>query len=64
MEEIDWRKVRINLAGLAMQGMIEREQSFLSKLVSDTMYKKLAHHCVAIADEVVNELKNTDTNKK
>ena len=57
MEEINWNQVRINLAGLAMQGMIEREQSWLSKTVSDIMYKRLAHHCVAIADEIIRELK-------
>ena len=35
-EEI--KKTGIQLAGLALQGMIEREESWTSKLISDFMY--------------------------
>ena len=57
MTEKEWEMARINLSGLAMQGMLERDSSTLSKVVSDTFYKHLAHHCVAIADEIIKELK-------
>ena len=35
-EEIE--RNRLQLAGLAMQGMIEREESWTSKLISDMLY--------------------------
>ena len=59
---IDWEKERINLAGLAMQGMLERDTQWASKIVSDIFYKKLAKHCVQIADALVDELKNNSNN--
>ena len=58
MEDINWTQARLNLAGLAMQGMLEREQGWVSKLVSDTMYKELAKHCVNLADAIIEEVKN------
>ena len=56
-EEIE--KIRIQFAGLALQGMIERESSWSSKIVSDIMYEKMAKHCVKIADAVLKELLNS-----
>ena len=58
MDDINWEKERINLCGLALQGILEREQSWLSKTISDVMYKRLAHHCVSIADAIIEELQN------
>ena len=58
MEDIiNWERERINLAGIALQGILEREQSFLSKVLSDVEYKRLAHHCVRIADAIIEEIK-------
>ena len=58
MDDINWERARLDLSGLALQGMLEREQSWLSKTASDIMYKRLAHHCVALADAIIEELKN------
>lgn len=60
MTREDIEKTRIQLAGLAMQGMIERESSWSSKIISDLMYEKLAKHCVKMADAVLKELLNTE----
>ena len=57
-EEIE--KTRIQLAGLALQGMLERESSWSSKIISDLMYEKLAKHCVKMADAVLKELLSTE----
>jgi len=56
----DIEKTRIQLAGLALQGMIERESSWSSKIISDLMYEKLAKHCVKMADAVLKELLSTE----
>lgn len=60
MTKEDIEKTRIQLAGLALQGMIERESSWSSKIISDLMYEKLAKHCVKMADAVLKELLNTE----
>lgn len=57
-------KARLQLAGLALQGMIERESSWSSKIVSDLMYEKLAKHCVKLSDAVLRELLNTEFKEK
>jgi hypothetical protein len=56
----DIEKTRIQLAGLALQGMLERESSWSSKIISDLMYEKLAKHCVKMADAILKELLNTE----
>jgi len=56
MDEINWTQTRINLAGLALQGMLEREQGWLSKLASDALYKEMAKHCVKLADAIIEEV--------
>ena len=60
MTKEDIEKTRIQLSGLALQGMIERESSWSSKIISDLMYEKLAKHCVKMADAVLKELLNTE----
>ena len=60
MKVTDLQTTRIQLAGLALQGMIERENSWSSKIISDLMYEKLAKHCVKMADAVLKELLNTE----
>ena len=60
MKLTDLQTTRIQLAGLALQGMIERENSWSSKIISDLMYEKLAKHCVKMADAVLKELLNTE----
>lgn len=49
-------KARIQLAGMALQGMLERESSWPSKLVSDVFCKTLARHCVKLADAIIDEI--------
>ena len=60
MKLTDLQTTRIQLAGLALQGMIERENSWSSKIISDLMYEKLAKHCVKMADAVMKELLSTE----
>ena len=60
MTKEDIEKTRIQLAGLALQGMLERESSWSSKIISDLMYEKLAKHCIKMADAVLKELLNTE----
>jgi hypothetical protein len=54
--KINWTQARLNLAGLAMQGILEREQGWLSKLASDALYKDMAKHCVKLADAIIEEV--------
>ena len=60
MKLTDLQTTRIQLAGLALQGMLERESSWSSKIISDLMYEKLAKHCVKMADAVLKELLSTE----
>ncbi len=50
---------RINLAGLALQGILERDTGWTSKLVDDVFYKKVAHHCVSLADAILEEIEQS-----
>ena len=60
MTKEDIEKTRIQLAGLALQGMLERESSWSSKIISDLMYEKLAKHCIKMADAVLKKLLSTE----
>lgn len=44
------------LTGQALQGLLERESNWSSKLISDVFYKKLAKHAVNLAIECYNEI--------
>ena len=54
---VDWEKVRIELTGQIAQGIVERDTSWTSKIADDLMYKKVAKHCVTLADALIEELK-------
>lgn len=54
---VDWEKVRIELTGQIAQGIVERDTSWTSKIADDLLYKKVAKHCVALADALIEELK-------
>ena len=56
MSEEERFKIRLQLSGLAMQAMVERETSWSSKIASDMFYHKIAKHSVALADAVLDEL--------
>ena len=56
-KEIDWQQTTINLTGLALQGLLERETSVTSKLVSDVLTNRLAKHAVTLASACVKYLK-------
>ena len=54
---VDWEKVRIDYAGQIAQGIVERDTSWTSKIADDLLYKKVAKHCVALDDALIEELK-------
>jgi hypothetical protein len=56
-KKIDWDSVMINITGLALQGLLERETSVVSKLASDVFADKMAKHAVKLAAECVKHLK-------
>lgn len=48
---------RLMLCGQILQGLLERDTSWTSKLLDDVFYERLAKHTVKIADSVLAELK-------
>ena len=56
-KKIDWNSVMINITGPALQGLLERETSVVSKLASDVFADKMAKHAVKLASECVKHLK-------
>lgn len=55
--KIDWNQVTVNITGLALQGLLERETSVVSKLASDVFADRMAKHAVKLAVECVKHLK-------
>ena len=65
MSDINWKQTAINLTGLALQGMLERENTGVSKIISDVLYKQLAEHAVSIAIACTDRLKEEfESNKE
>ena len=55
MDELDHQ--RLALAGQVLQGLLERDTGWTSKLLDDVFYERLAKHTVKIVDAVLKELK-------
>jgi hypothetical protein len=51
---------RLQLAGQVLQGLLERDTGWTSKILDDVFYKKLAEHTVKIVDAVLEELKKNN----
>ena len=49
-------ELRIQLAGQVLQGLLERDTGWSSKLLDDVFYERLAKHTVKIVDAVMKEL--------
>jgi hypothetical protein len=45
------------LAGQVLQGLLERDTGWASKIIDDVFYERLAKHTVKIVDAVLEELK-------
>ena len=48
---------RLLLAGQVLQGLLERDTGWVSKIMDDVFYERLAKHTVKIVDAVLKELK-------
>ena len=50
-------ELRIQLARQVLQGLLERDTGWSSKILDDVFYERLAKHTVKIVDAVIEELK-------
>ena len=48
---------RLQLAGQVLQGLLERDTGWTSKILDDVFYERLAKHTVKIVDAVLKELR-------
>ena len=55
MDELEQQ--RLELAGQVLQGLLERDTGWTSKILDDVFYERLAKHTVKIVDAVLKELK-------
>ncbi len=51
---------RFILAGQIIQGLIERDSGFTSKVLDEVFYERLAKHTVKIVDAVLKELEKDE----
>jgi len=51
---------RLQLAGQVLQGLLERDTGWTSKILDDVFYERLAKHTVRIVDAVLKELKKNE----
>ena len=51
---------RLQLAGQVLQGLLERDTGWTSKILDDVFYKRLAEHTVKIVDAVLTELRKNN----
>ena len=57
MTELDWYKIRIQMAENFMANILNADESFKLKIVDDLFYKKVAEFSVKCADALIEELK-------
>lgn len=57
MNEIDWTKIRIQMAENFMANILNADESFRMKLFDDLLYKEVAQFSVKCADALIEELK-------
>lgn len=55
---------RLQLAGQVLQGLLERDTGWTSKILDDVFYERLAKHTVKIVDAVLNELNKKEETRK
>ena len=51
---------RLVLAGQVLQGLLERDTGWTSKILDDVFYERLAKHTVKIVDAVLSELRKNN----
>lgn len=56
-EEPDWKTLRIQMATTSMANMLNSDETFRTKIVSDLLYKEVAAFSVKCADALIEELK-------
>lgn len=56
-EEPDWKTLRIQMATTFMANMLNSDETFRTKIVSDLLYKEVASFAVKCADALIEELK-------
>lgn len=56
-EEPDWQTLRIQMATTFMANMLNSDETFRTKIVSDLLYKEVAAFSVKCADALIVELK-------
>ena len=56
-EEPDWKTLRIQMAASFMANMLNSDETFRTKIVSDLLYKEVAAFAVKCADALIEELK-------
>lgn len=56
-DEPDWETLRIQMASSFMANMLNSDETFRTKIVSDLLYKEVAAFAVKCADALIEELK-------
>ena len=56
-EKPDWKTTRIQMAARFMANMLNSDETFRTKIVSDLLYKEVAAFAVKCADALIEELK-------
>lgn len=54
--EPDWKTLRIQMATTFMANMLNSDETFRTKIVSDLLYKEVAAFSVKCADSLIEEL--------
>ena len=57
MNEIDWFKIRIQMAENFMANILNADESIKLKILGDFLYKEVAQFSVKCADALIDELK-------
>ena len=56
-DEPDWKTLRIQMATSFMANILNSDETFRTKIVSDLLYKEIAAFSVKCADALIEELK-------
>ncbi len=57
MNEPDWKTIRIQMAENFMANILNSDETFKTKLVTNFLYKEVAVFAVKCADALIEELK-------
>ena len=61
--DMDWAKIRIQMAENFMGNILNSDESFKMKLLDDFLYKEVAQFAVKCADALIEELKKEKYNE-